>query len=404
MSTSTGRSGFTPRSNMPAFGAFGPQQPSASLIFDKSNPGVRRATPDSEALASSDDELDTTKPPGPANHKANKPTRRTSWLNDVSASSTLNRKPSVTGPYSPSVSNPGTPGTDLPSWPGMGNVSSTGWNTSTTSNPWGGIWGQESRKDPPSRLQEVMPPTTESIPFSIPLQPTPKTYRSQSYSVGQLETTSGTPASGLISTTAEATRARLGPQYPSLQRRTSRPSGIGGHDSSLGKVSEDDDENERAAYGSSMDNYGLPHAHRAQRLEQENAQLRYALQSRERTLSSNALQSRSSRLSGGLPAEYDDAVDDQEDMSGSGTLQRRNNGGRRLSEHAGIPNDRLRQSPSQFDNSRKPQWQTHLAFDSIPEAPQSRRHSLADVPTRHGSLSSHGKWGSYVESLILNRI
>ena len=274
----------------------------------------------------------------------------------------------------------------------MGNTSAAGWNAGATSNPWGSIWSQDARKDPPTRLQEVVPQTTESIPFSIPLQPTPKTYRSQSYSVGQLDTTLVPPSSGPISTATDATRARLGPQYPSLQRRTSRPSGMGGLDSGLGKVREDDDEEEHERFGPPAESYDASHAHRTQRLEQENAQLRYALQSRDRTFSStSAIQSKVTRIPSGVPEEYDNAVDDQEDMSGSGLLQRRGNSVRRMSEQAGMPYDRQQQSPSNFDSSRKAHWQTSLGFGAIQEAPQSRRHSLADVPTRHGSLSSHGK-------------
>merc|ERR1712000_234908 len=41
-----------------------------------------------------------------------------------------------------------------------------------------------------------------------------------------------------------------------------------------------------------------------------------------------------------------------------------------------------------IDGLKKAHWQTSLGFGSIPEAPQSRRHSFADVPTRHGSFSS----------------
>ena len=395
MNTSAGKPAFVPRSNMPAFGAFGAQQPSASLIFDKSNPGVRRATPDSEALASSDDEADNTRNITTSNHKASKPTRRTSWLNDVSGSN-FNRKPSVTGLYSPSASNPGTPGTEQPSWPPMAN-NTTGWNTGATSNPWGSIWSQDARKEPPTRLQEVMPQATESIPFSIPLQPTPKTYRSQSYSVGQLETASVNPSSAMAPTTGDATRARPGSHYPSLQRRTSRPGGMSVLDSGLGKVREDEDEEERGSFSNAADHY---EAQRAQRLEQENAQLRYALQSRDRTLSSNATaQSRHSRMPSGVPEEYDTAVDDQEDMSGSGVLQRRGNNVRRMSEQSGMPYERHQQSPSNIDSSRKAHWQTSLGFGPIQEAPQSRRHSLADVPTRHGSLSSHGMFDSGGRSL-----
>ena len=101
MSATSGKPTFTPRAGMPAFGAFGAQQPSASILFEKSNPGVRRSTPDSEALASSDDEVDRDRAAAAQVAKLHKPTRRTSWLNDVpTATATLTRKASGTMPYS----------------------------------------------------------------------------------------------------------------------------------------------------------------------------------------------------------------------------------------------------------------------------------------------------------------
>jgi hypothetical protein len=390
MAAPAGKSSYVARSNMPAFGTFGAHQPSASLIFDKSNPGLRRATPDSEALASSDDEVEGSKIPPAAASRVNKPTRRTSWLNDVSGTA-LNRKPSVTGPYSPSTSNPGTPGADQPSWPNVGGAASN-WNNTTTSNPWGSIWSQDARKDGPARLQEMLPQNPESIPFSIPLQPTPKTYRSQSYSVGQLDTSAVVPSPGAPQPSNDGSRPRTGPHFPSLQRRTSRPSGIGGLESGLGKVREDDGEEERSPLGLPSAGFDNTQAQRAQRLEQENAQLRYALQAQERNFSGNTHnQNRNTRISGGVRKEDDNAVDDGDDLSGSGLLQRRANSGRRMSEQTGLPYER-QSSPNNLENARRAQWQTSLGFGAIPEAPQSRRHSLADVPTRHGSMSSHGMY------------
>ena len=385
---------------MPAFGAFGTQQ-SASLLFEKSNPGLRRSTPDSEALASSDDEVDQGRS-ATTSQKLPKPTRRTSWLNDVSAANAanLNRKPSLTQQYSPSTSNPGTPGTDQPNWSSLGNPAASAWNAAPTSSPWASIWSQD-RGGPPSRLQEVMANQDTGIPFSIPLQPTPKTYRSQSYSVGQVEGGSVVSPPGQISTSHEATRTRLGGQNPSLQRRTSRPGGLGLDSGGLGRVREvEDDEEESTAFNQPVDMYASNQARHMARVEQENAQLRSMNQARDRTLSATSSATmpttsayRSSRLHGSVPEEYDTAVDDHESMSGSGHLPRYENGMRRMSEQAGLPFDRnsLPSSDARtHDNSRKAQWATQLDSGSIPEAPPSRRHSLADVPTRQGSFGSHG--------------
>jgi PSP1 C-terminal conserved region len=401
MSTGAGKPGFTPRTNMPAFGAFGSQQP-ASLLFEKSNPGMRRSTPDSEALASSDDEVDQARSAA-TSQKLPKPTRRTSWLNDVSAANAgaLNRKPSLTAQYSPSTSNPGTPGTEPPSWSSLGNQASVAWNNAPTSSPWGSIWSQDNRGGPPSRLHEVMATNESGLPFSIPLQPTPKSYRSQSYSVGQLDSGSVVPTSGQIPTSTEGTRTRLGGQNPSLQRRTSRNNGLGLDSGGLGRVREvEDDEEEAGRMSHPSDSYHHPQSRQMERLQQENAQLRQANQLHDRTISATSSTTipatsafRGSRIQPSVPEEYDTAVDDHESMSGSGTLPRLQNGMRRLSEQSGIPFDRQNLTASEAsarENTRKAQWSTSLGFGSIPEAPQSRRHSLADVPTRHGSFSSHG--------------
>ena len=386
---------------MPAFGTFGSQQ-SASLLFDKSNPGLRRSTPDSEALASSDDEADQARSAAPS-QKLPKPTRRTSWLNDVSAANAanLNRKPSITAQYSPSTSNPGTPGTDQLTWSTLGNSTATAWNNPPTSSPWGSIWSQQPGGGPPSRLQEVMANQDTGIPFTIPLQPTPKTYRSQSYSVGQVEAGSIVPSPGQISTSNEATRNRLGGQNPALQRRASRNSGLGLDSGGLGQVREVEDDEEQAMRITNSHMYLANQGHHSARMEQESAQLRSMNQSRDRTLSATSSANlpthhsyRGSRLQGSVPEEFDNAVDDHESMSGSGHLPRHQNGMRRMSEQAGSPYDRTNlssQDARAHENSRKPaQWSTALGFDRISEVPQSRRHSLADVPTRQGSLSSHG--------------
>src|SRR5256714_265501 len=234
------------RTSMPAFGAFSAN--SASMLLEKANPGLRRSTPDSEALASSDDEIEHHRSAQPiSNTSAQKPTRRTSWLNEIPSST---RKPSMTAsmPYSPTNSHPATPSGDQGTWgtggsPGLG---AGAWTTAPgTSYPWGSIWNSDGRKELPSRLQEVLPSPTAinqtvpgflsddfqnatisrnlasdtAIPFSIPLHPTPKTYRSQSYSVGQLDPETFGLASPAAPGVASASRGRGSGQYPGLVRR-----------------------------------------------------------------------------------------------------------------------------------------------------------------------------------------
>lgn len=407
MSNTPAKSNLSARGPLPAFGAFNPHQGSASLLLEKSNPGLRRSTPDSEALASSDDEVDHTKTSATANVKTNRNARRTSWLNDVTGSNP-NRKPSTTGLYSPSASHPGTPGSEQSPWSNANMATpSAAWHN-PGNNPYGwNIWGQDARKDPPARLQEVLPATNgDSIPFSIPLQPTPKTYRSQSYSVGQLDTTSALPAAAPVSTSIEATRNRLGGAYPSLQRRTSRPNGVGGLDSvGLGRLREvDDDEEEAQGNGSMPGPLATEQARVIERLEKENAQLRQAAH-RERTFSATSTTTQPppgfrTRLRGAVPEEEENAIDDRDELIYPG----RQNTTRRMSEQALGFVDRQAFPPAEgrnLDAVKKAHWQTSLGFGPIPEAPQSRRHSFADVPTRHGSFSSSGKQSSEGAAFVL---
>jgi len=37
---------------------------------------------------------------------------------------------------------------------------------------------------------------------------------------------------------------------------------------------------------------------------------------------------------------------------------------------------------------RRAQWQSHLGWDDVPNVNESRRHSLADIPTRRGSFAA----------------
>lgn len=39
---------------------------------------------------------------------------------------------------------------------------------------------------------------------------------------------------------------------------------------------------------------------------------------------------------------------------------------------------------------RRSQWESHLGWSDLPNINESRRHSLADIPTRRGSLSDEG--------------
>lgn len=420
------------RSNAPATAA------TASARFEKSHPGVRRSTPDSEALASSDDDGEHAPLTQTSTASASKPVRRSSWLNEVPLSA--QRKHSLPGgPLSTGPSNPASPATDQAPWatnPSPGLSGSFNWNQSGGGAfPWStGIWNNESRKEPPPRLSEMVPSPTmtnapppsgglgdemlspvtrtvsgeSTIPFSIPLHPTPKTYRSQSYSVGQMDP----ELLGLVGNKPNAggqypgARSRGPGQMSAVQPRVSRPSVLGelGHDPAmLGRVREDEDGDE-SLNGSEGDvSFSVAQAHAIEQLSRENALLRqvanvghFEPRYRDRASSSASATSAAHaihRIRGGVPEEDIPAEElgELRDIHGYGNM--RGNTRRRFSEHSG----NLEQQFSSFapplenrtlDNVRKAHWQTSLGFGGAADISQSRRHSFADIPMRHASVSS----------------
>lgn len=406
----------------------------ASVRLEKSHPGVRRSTPDSEALASSDDDGDHVPLTQTITAPATKPTRRTSWLNEVPLS--VQRKHSFPGgPLSSGSSNPASPSSEQAPWstnasPGLGG--SFSWNQpGGGSFPWGtGIWNTESRKEPPSRLSEIVPSPTmpnpppvsgalgdemlspitrtvageSTIPFSIPLHPTPKTYRSQSYSVGQMDP----EFLGMMTHKAGAGaqypsgRSRAPGQMSAVQSRASRPSVLGelGHDPAmLGRVREDEDGDESLNGSDNDHDYSASQARTIEQLARENALLRQAAaagqmehQFRDRAPSSAGIHAHH-RIRGGVPEE-DLAVEDLgelRDIPGYGNLH--SNTRRRFSEHSANLDQQFAGFPSPLENRalenvRKAHWQTSLGFGGMADIPQSRRHSFADMPMRHSSVSS----------------
>ncbi|KAJ5157102.1 uncharacterized protein N7482_008202 [Penicillium canariense] len=412
----------------------------ASARLERSHPGVRRSTPDSEALASSDDDGDHAPLTQTITAPPMKPARRTSWLNEVPLS--VQRKHSLPGgPLSSGPSNPASPSSEQAPW--AANTTSPGlsgsfnWNQAGGSSfPWGtGIWNPESRKEPPSRLSEIVPSPTmtnpppatgplgeemlspitrtisgeSAIPFSIPLHPTPKTYRSQSYSVGQMDPELlGMMANQQSGGGAQypSGRSRGPGQMSSGQPRASRPSVLGelGHDPAmLGRVREDDDGDE-SPNGSDGDmNYSASQARTIEQLARENAILRQQAAAgqvdnrfRDRASSSASVAGGVHplhRIRGGVPEE-DLAVEDLgelRDIQGYGPM--RGNTRRRFSEHSANLEPQFSSFASPLENRalenvRKAHWQTSLGFGGAADMPQSRRHSFADIPMRQTSISS----------------
>ena len=416
----------------------------ASIFLDRSKAGFRGSTPDSEALASSDDEQDhhlrlhpVTSNPGP------KSVRRLSWLSEVQQ--VPNRKASLggNGTFAPASPNTTTSPNDQTPWGGS-TASNTGstigrGHAASTSFPWGNtIWNNDPQKGPPQRLTEVLPSPTSmvppgaaslyieeplqspplsqenvaesAIPFAIPLQPTLKTYRSQSYSVGQLDPESTSlPPNNYASYSAYG-RSRNGAPYAGLQHRPSRPSMLGdlSHDPPLLEQLREVDDDEESFNGSETGLQLSAQETKIQELALENAMLRQAaaersesakLRSRAATsvtgkaphISAQVYSQRSRDL---MAEDIDYALYDFEDAEIPKSYKYENLNGRRSSEYAtksnaqytvsGIPENRT------LESVKKGHWQSSLGFGGIGEPPQSRRHSFADIPTRQNSIGSTG--------------
>lgn len=402
-----------------------------SLLLEKLH--ARTSTPDSEALASSDDEGEHRyESATAASHSASqppRPVRRPSWLNETSQTLGRPRRGSIaSNSMSPTTSHPSTPsGETGGAWGSHSASSVMGRGSGAPGFSWGtAIWNTE-RKDPPSRLSEVLPSPTSTmppgggnsffssemqtspvsrdpapnsqIPFAIPLHPTPKTYRSQSYSVGQLDPEStATPPS--MSSSAIMGRAR----YPALQHRPSRPSMLSemaNDGSMLGKVKEVEDDDDESPSESMQSSFHQSDAKTIEILARENAMLRQQQQQQQQQTQYNNARIRPRAVTGSsypangypirdtVPEESDYAIDELDEANESGDMLAKRALSRRMSEYGA---GSLR---SPFENNRKPEnanlkkalWSSSLGF-SPSDISQSRRHSFANMPTRQGSISS----------------
>ncbi|KAH9898784.1 hypothetical protein F4778DRAFT_197153 [Xylariomycetidae sp. FL2044] len=422
----------TAKAGQGAFSGIAPNN--QSILLEKLN--VRRSTPDSEALASSDDEPDHHRQDAPQPHtQPARPVRRASWLNDTSQAALPHpRKGSFASTsMSPTTSHPSTPSAE----PGA-----TAWGAHSTSSaamgrghqgpasfPWGtGIWNTE-RKEPPSRLTEVLPsptstvpggsffgnetqtsPTsrdqgpTQPIPFAIPLHPTPKTYRSQSYSVGQLDPDSSSPA---VPSSALPGRSRpLG--HSGLQHRPSRPSMLSemsNDGAMLGKVKEVEDDDDESASDTAPGSLQSNEAKTIEYLTRENAMLRQQhyqnsrLRPRASTAATYGLGNGYS-VRGTVPEESDYAIDELDEAGEGRDAAARRSAGRRMSEYAAGSSYRSAFPPEnrKLENVKKAYWQSSLGFGGLSDISQSRRHSFADVPTRQASIGSIGEVASLHEA------
>ncbi|GAB1313227.1 PSP1 C-terminal domain-containing protein [Madurella fahalii] len=412
----------------PGQGSFPVGAPSSqAILLEKLN---RRSTPDSEALASSDDEPDAHRQENPPpSTQPPRPVRRASWLNDTSQQPVpRQRKGSfASSSMSPTASHPSTPAAE----PGVAAWGSHSASAAVLSRahsgggsfPWGtAIWNTE-RKEPPSRLTEVLPsptsavppggsggsffsaeggltqtspaprePPNSQIPFAIPLYPTPKTYRSQSYSVGQLEPE--TAATSMTSSAVMGARGRPVP-HPGLQHRPSRPSMLSEMSNDgmmLGKVNEDEDDD---STGSIQGSQHQEQAKTIEMLTRENMMLRqqqYNARLRPRASTASAFGLGSGYLQEAVPEESDFAIDEHDEANDGSDLAARRSLARRMSEYGVGPfKTPYMVENRKLENVKKAHWQSSLGFGGLGDIPQSRRHSFADVPTRQASISSIGE-------------
>ncbi|KAF4974820.1 hypothetical protein FZEAL_8325 [Fusarium zealandicum] len=397
-----------------------------SLLLDKLH--ARTSTPDSEVLASSDDEGDHRQESAAqsSSHPAI-PVRRPSWLNETSQTLGRPRKGSfASNSMSPTASHPSTPSveTSAGTWGSHSASSAMGRTAGASTFSWGtGIWNSE-RKDPPSRLSEVLPSPTSTmppgagnnsffnsdmqtspgsrdpapnsqIPFAIPLHPTPKTYRSQSYSVGQLDPdTSAIPAA--MTNSAVLGRAR----HPALQHRPSRPSMLSemaNDGTMLGKVKEVEDDDDESPNDSLQGSFHqTSDAKTIEMLTRENAILRqqqqtqYNARIRPRAVTNSAYAGNGYSLRETVPEESDFAIDELDEANESGEMLAKRALNRRMSEYGsgslrapfGVDNRKADNA-----NLKKALWSSSLAFPAT-DISQSRRHSFANMPTRQGSITS----------------
>ena len=285
-----------------------------STAITKRNASLNRSALDSEVLASSDDEQDSQPSALPCMVKSPQHSgRRSSWLNESQRK--LVRQASHGGgdTFAPNSSTPTAPPEGSP-W--SSSVASAGMgHASTSSFPWGnGIWSTDVQRTSNLRMNEASAsPTTRApggyareqqatpplrrdsssdgaIPFAIPLQPTLKTYRSQSYSVGQLEQEVANSQSRHNVQASHTSRTRVGSSYGGLQRRSSRPTILGEFSpdtSILGQLREVDDDDE-TSFRSSEAGFRLSQSQSRtiEKLAMENALLRQQALTRRNSQSS----------------------------------------------------------------------------------------------------------------------
>lgn len=245
------------------------------------------------------------------------------------------------------------------------------------------------------------PGPNSQIPFAIPLHPTPKTYRSQSYSVGQLDPDSPAAPTSMSSSTILGVRGRTIP-HSGLQHRPSRPSMLSEMSSDggmLGKVKEVEDDDDESTNGSAPGGqHQSAESKTIELLARENVMLRQQQQYHNSRLRPRASTAAAYGMGNGyglhesVPEESDYAIDELDESNDASELAAKRALGRRMSEYGAGPfRSPYTVENRKLENVKKAFWQSSLGFGGLGDIPQSRRHSFADVPTRQPSIGSIGE-------------
>ncbi|EPS35978.1 hypothetical protein H072_10551, partial [Dactylellina haptotyla CBS 200.50] len=353
-----------------------------------------RKTPESEALASSDEEQDQSTsyfPPGLKNPKlesiSTMSSRRPSYAAEFS---NRNRNLNSQNGHEPLLpeSNPSSPLADLSGWPASKNSQERKASINLTWSA-GSIWNQgSSRKNPPKGLvgsiltttgpgslysnndalqspTSLLPGSSSDLSIPIPPNPQPRNYRSMSFSVGQRELED--QARPRLSPPAHHTLSRLS----GLNHRPSRPSLLSeehyANGSPLRSVFEAPDHMEERFEESQLEHMGSTHPAYASHSRQYDS-----IRFRNRTISGASSSARtitatSGRTSDTNPTERSDdfenalADDDEVDALASAGFFGHNRGfdssnlGRRFSE---APRSTNFPENQRLELLKKQHWQT----------------------------------------------
>ncbi|PSN73669.1 hypothetical protein BS50DRAFT_482600 [Corynespora cassiicola Philippines] len=358
--------------------------------FDKSKLQLRRPTPDSDVLASSDDDRDhgpTPSRPGPGGGYPGGRRPSSGWLQDIQP----NRKFSL-----PSVSfagsQPTTPSLELPQQ-SRPSTSAFPWNTSSFTSSQSGTRLKEVVPSPTTAL----PPTERSLPSPTNIEadegigfllnqqnPVRKSVRSQSYSVGQAD--------------ADSPSSQFNRLRTSVRHRPSKPSLLGESAVGLSQLREDDIDEVESSNGSEQ-GVRLPPGYWER--EQKQALLKQAAVqnagARNRATSSGSPASSARRKSTqavrNLPRDADVAIDEADDEPYMNAYKQPLT--RRFSEHvAGY--SREPDVDHLVDGPRKPQWTT-ANMPAMSMENLGRRHSFATYTSHTPSFQMSSTLGNTQE-------